>query len=459
MGFFERRKLLKSSHTGLVLNGQSFRLSETDSCRNLVMIATTGWGKTAGYIIPNILHQNSGSMVITDPSGAIFEQTSGSLKARGYDVKILNPLDLEWSISFNPFSGLHSYSEIDEIAHILVRTANPDAKDPFWWQGAETIISILARTLLNHPKKEIYANLANVLHLLNNFEDWSPLNNFIAKYSDSQTYSQYKGFISNSPNTLQSLLSTAKVSLKAVSDPNIAKLTASNSFDFSQLRSKKTALFLVFPQNKLSYYSFLMNLFYTKLFHYCLDNSTFSKDSLPIYFFLDEFWHLSIPDFSSIITTTRQRKISISIILQSISQLEARYWRHDAHTILNWGVASRVFSPGLDVQTNQMLSQTLGTHRHEIVTSEDHLQVKDDPILETYQIRTMKDNEALFLFANKKPIKLSITRFFESRAMLQQTKLTPVKTQWGSKKGIKLMPLEKIVVDRNKIRGGGDIER
>lgn len=444
MGFFEKRKLLNASHSGLVLNGKNARLSETDSCRNLVMVATTWWGKTSGYIIPNILHQNTGSMVITDPSGAIFKQTSWSLKGRGYDVKILNPLELKKSITFNPFSGLHRYSEVDEIAHILVKTANPNIKDPFWSHGAETIISILARTLLNHPKKSEYANLANILYLLNNFEDWTPLNGLIAEYADTQTYSQYKGFICNAPNTLQGLLSTAKMSLKAIADPNIAKLTGSNNFDFAELRAKKTALFLVFPQNKLSYYSFLMNLFYTKLFHYCLDNATFSKNSLPIYFFLDEFWHLSIPDFSSIITTTRQRKISISIILQSISQLEAKYGRNDAHTILNGGVASRIFSPWLDVQTNQMLSQTLGTHRHEIVTSEDHLQVKDDPILESYQIRTMKDNEALFLFANKKPIKLSITRFFENRAMLKATRKQVVEMSWDKKESIKLMSLDKI---------------
>lgn len=71
-----------------------------------------------------------------------------------------------------------------------------------------------------------------------------------------------------------------------------------------------------------------------------------------------------------------------------------------------------------------MLSQTLGTHRHEISTSEDHLQIRDDPILEAYQIRTMKDKEALFFFANKKPVKLSITRYFESISMGQKIKST-----------------------------------
>ena len=443
MGRWERKKLLHSSNTGLVLDGIGEKLSDDNSFRNVAMVASTGWGKTSGYIIPNILHQNNASMVITDPSGALFRQTSGALQKKGYSIRVLNPLDLNSSIRFNPFSNLRNYAEVDEVSQILVETANPNAKDPFWNHGAQTIISILARTLRRHPKGYKYANLANILHLLNNFEDGTPLNPFISKYADAQTYSQYKGFISNSSNTLQGLLSTAKISLKAIADPDIAKLTAYSSFSFEELREKKVALFLIFPQNRLAYYSFLMNVFYTKLFHYCLDDSKYKPNSRPIYFLLDEFGHLTIPNFSSIITTTRQRRISISIILQSISQLEAKYGKNDAHTILNGGVASRIFSPGLDTPTNQMLSQTLGTKRQEIYTSEDQVQVRDDPILEAYQIRTMQDNEALFLFANKKPIKLKITRYFENREMLQQTQLTPAELPAHQGYPLEFIPIRK----------------
>ena len=335
LGFFARFGLLSPFNSGLVLNGASGRLSEQDSFKNLVMIASTGWGKSSGFIVPNILKQEKGSLVITDPSGDIFKQTSGHLLEKGYRLKILNPLDISRSIKFNPLDGLKEYRDIDEIAHILVSTANPDPKDPFWTDSAKTIISILSRVLCSHQELKPYANLANVLHMLNNFEDGTPLDPFIDNYADENTKTEYKGFISQSDNTLQSILSTAKTSLKAFSDPDIANLTAVNDFNFKMLREEKTALFLIFPQNRISYYSFLMNLFYTKLFHYCLDDDLFKPDGLPIYFLLDEFGHLKIPDFASIITTTRKRNISISIILQSISQLKKQYGEHDSHTILN----------------------------------------------------------------------------------------------------------------------------
>ena len=198
---------------------------------------------------------------------------------------------------------------------------------------------------------------------------------------------------------MQGFVSTAKTSLKALFDPDLAELTARRStFNFADLRSKKTALFLIVPQNRISYYAFLMNLFYTNLFHYCLEDTHITNKSLPVYFLLDEFGHLTIPDFPSIITTTRARRISISIILQSLSQLEARYGRYDAHTIVNGGVATRMFFSGLDVETTEMLQKVLGVRRREIVDTDDRRHIKDDNLLDAADIRAMHIENYVILY-------------------------------------------------------------
>lgn len=242
----------------------------------------------------------------------------------------LVPADRSTSVGFNPLERANTFPEMQEIAHILIRTPNHGAKvDPFWVSGAEEIVSILIQCLKNHTDAKRYANLANLQFLLHSFGDGEALVPFVAATApDDQTYHAFKGFLS---------------------------------------QSEKTALFLVFPQSRVSYYSLLANLFYTQLFHDCLDDAKFSRGSLPIYFLLDEFGHLSIPDFPAIITTTRARRISLSIVLQSLSQLEERYGRQGANTILAGGVASRVFFSGMDIDTAQMLARTLGdTHRERI---------------------------------------------------------------------------------------------
>ena len=57
--------------------------------KNILVIGGSGAGKSACYIKPNIL-QMLGSYVITDPKGELYRDTSGFLKANGYEVKVFN---------------------------------------------------------------------------------------------------------------------------------------------------------------------------------------------------------------------------------------------------------------------------------------------------------------------------------------------------------------------------------
>lgn len=64
-------------------------------------------------------------MVVTDLSGELFEKTSGFMQSRGYKIYVLNPEILNESIRYNPmYYALDSVS-IDEIAEILIKSANP----------------------------------------------------------------------------------------------------------------------------------------------------------------------------------------------------------------------------------------------------------------------------------------------------------------------------------------------
>jgi type IV secretory pathway TraG/TraD family ATPase VirD4 len=226
-----------------------------------------------------------------------------------------------------------------------------------------------------------------------------------------------------------------------LADPDIAKLTAKSTFDFNALRQEKTALFLVFPQNRIGYYSLLMNLFYTQLFHYCLDDRVNMAKSLPIYFLLDEFGHLTIPDFPAIITTTRQRRISLSIVLQSLSQLEDRYGKPGAHTVLNGGVASRIFFSGMDIDTATELSRTVGDVHLEYMDAKGNVRLERQALMTPPALRAMPDNQVLYLFANKRPALLTVTPYFESRDMSRRTKMAPYRGAVRKVGAVELVPL------------------
>lgn len=122
MGSFEKRKLFSRKNGGFVVDGTRKRLSDKDSFRNVAVVASTGAGKTAGFIIPNVLAIDGASMVVTDPSGAIYAKASGDLVARGFDVRVIDPSNPSSSDLYNPIDRADTATEIGEVANILVRS-------------------------------------------------------------------------------------------------------------------------------------------------------------------------------------------------------------------------------------------------------------------------------------------------------------------------------------------------
>jgi type IV secretion system protein VirD4 len=423
----EEKKLFAPKNKGLLIDGQSRRLSHEDSFRNLAVIATTGGGKSSAFIVPNILSLDDCSMVVTDPSGALYERTANDLKKRGFDVLKLDPRNLMDSIRYNPLDRARSFPEMNEIAHILVHTAAHGSNlDPFWLSGAQDILAILIKCLKNHPQASRYANLANLHYLLMSFGNGDPLIPFVVDHTPDQATAQaFRGFISQADRTMQGMVSQAKSALTNLADDEIAKLTATNTFDFESLRARKTVVFLVFPQNRISYYSFLANLFYTQLFHYCLDDRAYRGNSLPVYFLLDEFGHLKVPDFPAIITTTRQRRISISIVLQSVSQLVERYGQDGANTILNGGMANRVFLSVPDLRSAQDISGIIGDVYSNRVNRFGEVRSEHEPMVTPAALMAMSSKQALLLVSGMRPLQFEVTKYFERRDFLKRAEIKP----------------------------------
>jgi len=431
MGKFEERKFLNFSNKGLVLDGQNKRLSEKESFNHMGIIARTGGGKTTSYIIPNILKlaQGNTSMIVTDLSGELYQKTSGFMEKKGYKVYVLDPEDLSTSIGYNPLYYALSSIEIDEIAEILIKSANPGetrTEDKMWLDGAKTFLTILIKVLVATQDHK-YINLANLKYLINNFgEDGSNLDSLIYKYSNTKTFSEWKGFVSGNVKTIQSFISTANISLNAIGiNDNLAELTASHTINFKNFREEKSILYIRIPAQKQEQYGFLLNLFYKQFFNAMMESLPTKKD-LAIYCLLDEFGNMSIPNFSNTITTIRKYKVSISIVLQDFSQLEQRYGKNEAHTIINGGITGKLFFAGADLQITNMLTQMIGdkyVNKMDEFGKTHHIK---EPILSNAEIRTMKDNEVLLIYGNKLPLKLSVKPYYKDFILNSYTKMKPI---------------------------------
>ncbi len=443
MGDYEKNRLFKNSNKGLLIDGHKHRLSLTDSFNHFALVSRTGGGKTTSFVVPNILKlsdQNC-SMVITDISGELYTKTSGHLASKGYKVYVLNPEDLSESISYNPLYYATDSRKIDTLTNILIKSSKQNVSSrggndnsQFWDNGAKSLISILIKILLSIGNHK-YINLANVRYLINNYgNDGKSLFDLVDNFADDKTYYEFKGFIKGNPQTILSMVSTANVALSPIGiNDNLEKLTSNHTINFEDFRKEKSVIYIKIPEQKQDQYSFLLNIFYQQFFSTMMEKLP-SLNDLPVFCLLDEFGNMNLPNFNTTITTARKYKISISIIMQNIKQLENKYGKENVETIFDGGIASKLFFSGADLPTTEMLSKILGTKEKIKTNFEGKYYLQDEPVMRLEEIRTMKDNEALFIMTNKLPLKLSIKPYYKDFRFNRYTKEAPhkVKTSTNS---------------------------
>lgn len=430
MSDYEKNKLFPDTNKGLVLNGTDKRLSLQDSFNHLAIISRTGGGKTSTYVIPNILKlsKQKCSLVITDISGELYQKTSGQLAKNGYKIYVLNPENLSESIAYNPLYYATDSAKIDTLVNTLIKSSKQHPNQAgaenseFWENGAKSLISILIKVLIATGKHE-YINLANLRYLINNYgNDGESLFGLIDHFADDKTYHEFRGFIKGNPQTILSMVSTANIALSPIGiNDNLEKLTSKHSINFENFRQEKSVIYIKIPEQKQEQYRFLLNIFYQQFFSQMMEKQP-SRNELPIFCLLDEFGNMNLPNFETTITTARKYQISISIILQNIKQLESKYGKANAETILNGGIASKLFFSGADLPTTEMLSKILGNKEEVKSNFDGKLYIKDKPVMSISEIRTMKDDETLFITSNKLPLKLKVTPYHKDFRLNRYTK-------------------------------------
>jgi type IV secretory pathway TraG/TraD family ATPase VirD4 len=76
-----------------------------------------------------------------------------------------------------------------------------------------------------------------------------------------------------------------------------------------------------------------------------------------------------------------------------------------------------------------MLEQLLGKKYIQRLEPNGEYKTYQVPVMSVDEIRTMKDNEVLFIHSNKKPIKLKTTSYYQNSTMVTQTKIEPFRME------------------------------
>ena len=324
----------------------------------------SGSGKSASYSIPNA-YQMLGSYVFTDPKGELYDRTAGYLKAHGYKIKVLNLVRPEYSDGYNPLMHISSGLDVDVIANTIIKGQKSEggSSDPFWDDSAEMLLKALIYYLLaTRPEEE--QNLASCAELVR-AANTNGGNNLLTELMSQLPYDHparmnYKSIEIAPEKTYSSILSSLQSKLGKFDSKEIAELTSTDTINFEEIGNQKTAVYVISSDTHTAY-DFLLTIFFAQMIQQLYDYADQNGGALKeqTFFILDEFANIGkIPDFDKKISTSRSRKISFSVILQNIDQLEAVYEK--SYETIMGNCDTHVFLGSNSYKTVEYFSKALG---------------------------------------------------------------------------------------------------
>lgn len=281
-------------------------------------------------------------------------------------------------------------NDIAEIATTLCPVQS--TQDPIWEQGAQEFIRGTMLAMLedsNDPRLDMTREKYNCYNLskICNFRDpmsndnpYGPLRSyFMGRPPMSKVMALVSSAINNAPNTTKSFMGIVSAALALFNDNGLCFATSGTEMDFSTFAEKPTALFIIIPDEKESRHK-LATLLISQLYKKLVDMaSTYPGQALPrnVYFLLDEFANLpKIEKIDTLITVGRSRHIYFSLVVQSFSQLNARYG-DDVAAVLKSNCPIKIFIGADDPNTCEEFSKLCGDVTIEN-TSTSESKSKDD---------------------------------------------------------------------------------
>ena len=405
---------------GAEKKGKELEIISTSALHALI-VGTTGSGKTTGFVDQNIaiLGKSKGkpSMIIADPKKELYEKHAKQLESEGYKISTLDLREPYSSARWNPMQVLirrirqvrelqldmkqdgNKYLACGEVfqSHGDARTRVQELKDeifenamdlvytlcpvqnkdqPTWEEGARNLIFglVLAfcEDVISGKMDEKQLQLFNVYHNITKYcsEDTTALKQYLLEGRDE--FSKVRGLVNTvlitSDKTLTSYLSEVNSYMQQLADDGILSMTSENDIDIANMDESPNALFVIVPDERFTRHRFV-TLFLTQTYKELVEkaNANLRKKQTDTailkrraYFILDEYGNLpKMENIEGMVTVGRSRGIRYLFVLQSFSQLNAKYGK-DIADIVKTNCNIKIFIGSDDPETRREFSELCG---------------------------------------------------------------------------------------------------
>ncbi|NKL83543.1 type IV secretory system conjugative DNA transfer family protein [Rhizobium leguminosarum] len=323
---------LRDKH-GIVLGLKQGLLLRNDGDQHVMVIGSPGQGKSRGFVIPTMM-SFQGSQVVLDMSGELFEETSGYLKDKGYEVFLLapgsrytdgyNPLDL---ISEEPNQRITDLQKLTQM--LLPERLRSDSSD-FWEESARILLTAMLGFVLECP--DTRKSLSELYRILNSMSDERKaiiqlLENYESVLSD-QTRMQLTKFAGRHEKLGEGIAAEIVAKLNFLQNPLVEALTSITTIPIGTIRKRKLAIYIQADWNAMQIYERLISMFIQQMADKLVQLGPLRNGEHEVLMMLDEFGNGGrIDTVLTLAPLIRKNGVRFVFILQDGAQLERLYQR------------------------------------------------------------------------------------------------------------------------------------
>lgn len=306
--------------------------------RHILAFGASMCGKTFCFVLPHLLQicKREESVIMSDPKGELFQNTSEYFRSYGYTVKVLNFKDFAYSDGWDIMAELGDRSDVAHVqeraqifAETVIANTMPNTTDMFRSAPLSLLKAILLRVYLDptmeHSFEEVFRAISNPQGktFLDRIFDESVLTGDL-----SCCIGPYATYKQQSANLSGNTLSGLATALNVFQVERIRKLTSTAGIDLSLPGKQKCAYYLIFPDQHETY-KFLTSLLFSFLFIDLVDYADKQPKQccdVTVNCIFEEAKSVGfIPGFATKLSNIRSRHVYITSIWQDLSQMQLLY--------------------------------------------------------------------------------------------------------------------------------------
>jgi type IV secretion system protein VirD4 len=314
---------------------------------SVMLSAPTRSGKGVGVVIPNLLNWPD-SVVVLDIKGENYDVTAGYRAKHGQAVYAFSPFDGQArSHRWNPLtavrsSPLHRVGDLLTIGQVFFpNDGSGTSSEAFFNDQARNLFLGLGLVLLESPQlpRTIGEMLRQSSGKGRSLKDH--LNGLITQRRDEgkpltdECVDALQRLLSNSENTLSSVVATFNAPLIIFADAVVDAATSADDFQLADVRRRRMSIYVRIPPNRLASARPLLNLLFSQLVSLNTQALPEQDPTLKLQCLLvnDEFTAMGrVGVISSAAAFLAGYNLRLLTVVQAMSQLDAVYGDKEART-------------------------------------------------------------------------------------------------------------------------------